>query len=57
MDRRHEDLLFDLGQHLVGDQRRRAVGAHAAGVRAVVAVAGRLVILAGGQGEHRAGRR
>ena len=34
-------------------ERRRAVRAHAAGVRALVAVVGPLVVLAGGQREDR----
>ena len=45
MHRRHEHVLFDPVQHLVVDQRRRAIGAHAAGVRTGVAVVGPLVIL------------
>ena len=45
VDRGHQDVLLDPVQHIVGDQRGRAVGAHAAGVRAGVAVVGRFVIL------------
>ncbi|MDT4815202.1 hypothetical protein FQZ97_482260 [compost metagenome] len=38
--------------HLGSDHRGRRVGAHAAGVRAGIAVADALVVLAGGHGQH-----
>ncbi len=54
MNGRHEDVLFDPGEFFVVDQGGRAIGAHAAGVRADVAVVGRLVVLGRLQGDDRA---
>ena len=45
MDRGHQDVLLDPVEHLVVHQRRGTIGAHAAGVRAGVAVERRLVVL------------
>ena len=42
-------MLFDLLQHLVGHQRSGAVSAHSAGVGALVAIVGGLVVLRGRQ--------
>ena len=53
MHRGHQHVLFDPVQHLVVDQRGRAVGAHAAGIGPRVAVVGRLVILGRRQGDDR----
>ncbi len=47
--RRLADALVQLGRVRFRDHHRRAVGAHAAGVRAAVAVADPLVVLAGRQ--------
>ena len=47
-------MLFDPGEFFVADQRRRAISAHAAGVRTEVAVVGRLVVLGRLQGDDRA---
>ena len=47
IDRRHEDFADDLVHEFVGDDRRRAVSAHAAGVVAGVVVADGFVVLGG----------
>ena len=54
MHRGHEHLLFDEVQHVFVDQRRGAVGAHAASVRAGVAIVSPFVILGRRQCENRA---
>ena len=47
-DHQVHDALVDVG----GDNGRRGVGTHAAGVRATVAVADALVVLAGGHRQY-----
>jgi hypothetical protein len=54
MDGGHEDPGLDVGQHVGVDEWRRAVGPHAAGVGAGVAVVGGLVVLEGRQCHDRA---
>src|SRR5579872_4281214 len=44
---RHDDLGHDAGAHRVIDIRRRRIGAHAAGIRTLVAVKGAFVVLRG----------
>ncbi len=46
-------MLLDPREHFVRDQRRRAIGPHAAGVGTGVAVVGPLVVLRGWQGDDR----
>ena len=48
-DRRHDDLLHRALYHAGRHDGRRRIGAHAAGVRAGIAVADALVILCGGE--------
>ncbi len=50
-DRRLDDGLHDLVEQLLADLRRRGDGAHAAGVRPLVAFQGLLVVHGGGQRE------
>ena len=57
VDGRHDDFAHRLGVDFRRHHRRRRVGAHAAGVRALVAVLQALVVLAGGQRPARSCRR
>ena len=50
--RRQDDLAHDARMDLGGHHRRRRIGAHAAGIRPLVAVAEALVVLAGRQRQH-----
>ncbi len=54
MYRGHQHVLLDEVQRFVVDDRRGAIGSHAAGVRSCVAIVGALVILCGRQGHDRA---
>ncbi len=51
-NRGQNHLIHDALMNALGDHRRRRVGAHAAGVGPGIAVAGALVILAGGHRQH-----
>ncbi len=53
-EHRPADRLHEPGHLVVGEPRHRRVRAHAAGVRALVAVVDPLVVLGGGQAERRA---
>ena len=50
-DGRPDDLRHHALGHRVGQDRRRRIGAHAAGVRALVAVEGALVVLRRAEGD------
>ena len=52
LDRGLDDLAHHARVQPRRDDRRRRVGAHAAGVRSLVAVAQALVVLAGGERQH-----
>ena len=54
MHRRHEDAGLDVGEQFGIDERRGAVGAHASGVRPLVAVIRGLVVLQRRQRDDRA---
>ena len=51
-DGRQDDLAQRAGMDVGGDDRSRRIGAHAARVRALVAIEQPLVVLAGGQRQH-----
>ena len=53
VDSRDQDVLNDFFHRLIGDERSRAVGTHAAGVRTLVAVEGGFVVLRGFEWDNR----
>ena len=54
---RHDDLVHHALVHFRRHDRRRRIGAHAAGIGTLVAVADALVVLRGGQARSRSRRR